>query len=176
VRYAVEKEDAKSAAAQLADERARGFLWTGEVVDLLGTYQLQRDKYKTLESYMPEVVALFAKLAEKPADQVKKVPTVMKVTPDVRAGRVDAGTKEIVIEFDRPMGSGFSFVGDAKQMPKTTATPWWGSDGKSLTLPVKLEAGKRYTLRLNSLQFHGFMSAEGYAMDPVEWTFGAVGK
>jgi hypothetical protein len=177
VRYAMEKEGKDAGAAQLADERARGFLWTGELVDLMSVYQLQRDKYPTFESFMPEVVALFAKLAEKPEEQAKKVPTVKRFTPDLRAGRIDVAATEIEIEFDRPMTpGGFSFVGDPKQMPKATGSPVFSSDGRRCTLPVKLETGKRYTLRMNSLQHHGFTSLDGYALDPLEVSFSAVGK
>ena len=177
VRYAVEKETPEAAAAQLADERARGFLWTSELVDLMGVYQLQRDKHKTFESFMPEVVALMQKIAEKPADQTAKLPKIASVTPNVRGGRIDPATTEIVFEFDRPMNPvGYSFVGETKHMPKVTGKPWFSTDGKTFTLPVKLEPGKQYILRLNGLQSHGFTSADGYALDPMEFVFSAAAK
>jgi hypothetical protein len=41
----------------------RGFWWTEQLADLLGEYQKQRDKYPTLESFMPEVVKFYDALA-----------------------------------------------------------------------------------------------------------------
>ncbi len=43
------------------DEKA--FCWIEELADLLGEYQKQRDKYPTLESFMPEVVKFYNDLA-----------------------------------------------------------------------------------------------------------------
>lgn len=173
VRYTVEKEGKQAAAAQLADEHARGFLWTGELVDLLGVYQLQRDKYPTLAEFMPEITAFFQKVAENPQNQLKKLPRIVKSIPAANTAGADPSISEITIEFDRPMLTGsYSFVGDQSQMPKLTGTPWFGTDAKTITLPVKLEPGKRYVLRLNSLQHHGFAGADGFALDPVEISFG----
>ncbi len=37
----------------------RGFHWTKELSELLGQYEKQRDKYQTLDAFMPEIVKLF---------------------------------------------------------------------------------------------------------------------
>jgi hypothetical protein len=121
---------------------------------------------------MPEVVAFFEKIAADPQAQQKKLPRIIGLTPAVTGGPIDPATKELSIDFDRGMStSGYSFVGDQSQMPKLTGKPWFSSDGKSLVLPVKLQPGKRYTLRLNSLQHHGFTSAAGFALEPTEISF-----
>ncbi|HYD01112.1 MAG TPA: DUF4932 domain-containing protein [Phycisphaerales bacterium] len=179
VRYAVEKESKEAAEAQLLEERGRGFLWVGELVELMGRFQLQREKYPTFESFMPEVVEHCTNVAGEAAEQMKKLPAVKSVTPDVRgsAGRnVDPAAKEIVIEFDRPMRGSVSLVGDPKALPRLTGSPWWSSDGRTCTLPVRLEPGRRYTLKLNGPGYRGFCSADGYAMDPVEWSFSTTSK
>lgn len=177
VRFAVEKESKEVAAAQLADEHARGFLWTGELVELLTVYQLQRDKYPTFEAFMPEVVAFFEKIAADPQTQLKKLPRVVRTEPAANSGKVDASVTEVTIEFDRPMvANSFSFVGDATQMPKVTGKPTMSTDAKTFILPVKLAPGKRYTLRLNSLQSHGFTSVDGFALEPMEFSFSTAAK
>jgi len=41
---------------QVAGELAKGFIWIDKLVDLLGVYEKNRDKYPTLSDFMPEIV------------------------------------------------------------------------------------------------------------------------
>ncbi len=45
------------------DNDRHGFVWVEQLADLLEEYQKQRDKYPTLESFMPEVVKFYNDLA-----------------------------------------------------------------------------------------------------------------
>jgi len=59
VRYAM-ASDGKERAQQVANYNiGRGFHWTKELSELLGQYETQREKYKTLEDFMPEIVKFF---------------------------------------------------------------------------------------------------------------------
>jgi len=59
VRYAM-ANDGKERAQQAANYNiGRGFHWTKELSELLGQYEQQRDKYKTLDVFMPEIVKFF---------------------------------------------------------------------------------------------------------------------
>jgi len=49
----------------LKDEVGGGFVWTEELSDLLQTYERNRDKYPTLESFFPEFVTFFNECSEK---------------------------------------------------------------------------------------------------------------
>jgi hypothetical protein len=47
---------------------ARGFWWIDRLADKLGEYEKQRDKYPTLESFMPEIVKFYENLAAEVAN------------------------------------------------------------------------------------------------------------
>ena len=59
VRYAM-ANDGRERAERIANYHiSRGFHWTKELSELLGQYEKQRDKYKTLDAFMPKIVELF---------------------------------------------------------------------------------------------------------------------
>jgi hypothetical protein len=47
----------------LDGDAGNGFVWTKELSDLLGTYEANRDKYPTFESFFPAIVVFFNKKA-----------------------------------------------------------------------------------------------------------------
>lgn len=65
VRYHHQYRGAAAAQRAVKNEKRRGFLWTGELSDLLDEYEAQRDRYPTLESFSPQLVAFFNDYAEK---------------------------------------------------------------------------------------------------------------
>jgi hypothetical protein len=59
VRYAM-ANDGQEQAERIANHHiGRGFHWTRELSELLGRYEKQRDKYQTLDAFMPEIVKFF---------------------------------------------------------------------------------------------------------------------
>jgi hypothetical protein len=62
-RYILAHDGAAKARAEVGSEEGRSFLWTGELFDLLGTYEVDREHYATLDKFMPKVVAYFEGLA-----------------------------------------------------------------------------------------------------------------
>jgi len=59
VRYGSD-HDGQARADQVANYHiSRGFHWTKVLAELLGRYQQQRDRYPTLDDFMPEIVRLF---------------------------------------------------------------------------------------------------------------------
>jgi len=59
VRYAM-TNDGKERAERIANYHiSRGFHWMKELSELLGQYEKQRDKYRTLDVFMPKIVELF---------------------------------------------------------------------------------------------------------------------
>jgi hypothetical protein len=59
VRYAI-ANDGSERAEQIANYNiGRGFHWTKELSELLGQYEKQRDKYRTLDDFMPEIIKFF---------------------------------------------------------------------------------------------------------------------
>jgi hypothetical protein len=59
VRYAI-ANNGKERAEQIANYNiSRGFYWTKELSELLDQYEQQRDKYQTLDAFMPKIVEFF---------------------------------------------------------------------------------------------------------------------
>lgn len=56
--------DGKAVKCQLISDFGRGFFWMKGLVETLGTYEKNRDKYPTLESYIPVLSDFYKKVAE----------------------------------------------------------------------------------------------------------------
>ena len=59
VRYAMANDGRERAERSANYHISRGFHWTKELSELLGQYEKQRDKYQTLDAFMPKIVKLF---------------------------------------------------------------------------------------------------------------------
>jgi hypothetical protein len=71
---------------------------------------------------------------------------------------------------------GFSFTGGGPTFPGTEdGRPQWSKDGRTCTLPIALEAGKKYELGLNSFTHKNFSSKWGVPLEPVHFTFTTEG-
>jgi hypothetical protein len=64
VRYRLRYEGADAAQREIAAQQKRGFLWTKEMSVVLGDYETHRDRYPTLESFSPRLVAFFKDYVE----------------------------------------------------------------------------------------------------------------
>jgi len=65
-RYYLAHGDSASAERAIAAEIASGFLWTRELVGLLGEYERNRATYPTFSVFMPRVVAFFRDWRRRP--------------------------------------------------------------------------------------------------------------
>jgi hypothetical protein len=66
IRYLINHNtDRTTAKNQLKSEFVRGFFWMRDLVDCLGVYEKSRDKYPTLESYMPVIIDFYKVEANK---------------------------------------------------------------------------------------------------------------
>ncbi|MHC4217218.1 MAG: DUF4932 domain-containing protein [Planctomycetota bacterium] len=176
VRYAL-AQDGPAAAQKAVDyNKARGFTWTGKLAGLLGEYERDREKYPTLDTFMPQVVKLFEQVAGRIEQEDEKAaaesPKVLWMSPANGAADVDPGLTEITVVFDRPMASGsWSVVGGGSDFPKTTGSPSYDDDRRVFTMPVTLKPGWTYRFMLNSDRFKAFRSAEGAPLEPVDVSF-----
>ena len=108
------------------------------------------------------------------ASAAAEPPKVVKTTPASRDQQVDPGLQEIRVEFDRPMGARYSFIGGGPQYPNVTDKPRW-IDTKTCVLPVQLEPGRSYRIGLNNARARGFASVDGEALEPYVLTFTTAG-
>lgn len=65
IRY-LNSENPKAAEERIAKEKKRGFLWIGDLSDLLGQYEANRDAYPTLDQFFPKIVGFFEEYAKSP--------------------------------------------------------------------------------------------------------------
>ena len=64
VRYLIDHQsDDQVVQAEILEQQNKGFLWTKELVTLLGKYESSRDRYPTFKSFYPEIIAFFNQTA-----------------------------------------------------------------------------------------------------------------
>lgn len=63
VRYLLAHGGPEAAAREVEEQKKLSFLWMGELSDLLAKYEADRDRYPTLDSFLPEVASYFRSLA-----------------------------------------------------------------------------------------------------------------
>lgn len=100
-------------------------------------------------------------------------PMVAAFDPDSGSEGVSSGTTELKLAFDVPMSPGMSWVGSGDSFPQISdgVTGSWSEDGKTCTLPVKLEPNSEYRISLNGILFINFQSSWGVPLDPVDYSF-----
>ena len=184
VRYALAINGPEAAAQEVRYNRDRRFLWTGELAELLGEYEKQRDTYQSLDVFFPKIAAFFdgysrrvaqeaAFLVEEKRKQMEvfkeKSPKIVSMIPANGAQDVDPGLKAIVVTFDRPMKAGnmavMSF--DQDKFPKMPGKAAYDATRTVLTIPVALEPGKEYQLGLNGEGFLVMQDDQGNPLVPV---------
>jgi hypothetical protein len=110
VRYLASREGDAAAAARVAEEHARWFLWIEELADLLKTYEESRETYRNLEAFVPRIAAYFETLSQRAvqlADQFERSrPYVVGMSPSNGSMDVDPATDEVSFRFSARMGKG----------------------------------------------------------------------
>ena len=168
--------DKKLIETELNEQIASGFLWTDNLVKELDRYEKNRDRYPTLESFMPEIVKFFNNTASN-IDKLKekidaKRPRVMSIQPfENNTMNVDYNIKQIIISFNKELkGKGYSiFEGEKGE----TAFPEMGKisyskDKKKIIIEVKLKPNKEYQFILTGWSF---ISKDGYPINDYEINF-----
>lgn len=157
-------------------QKRSGFLWIKELEEELETYDKNRNKYITLESYIPQLINFYNETAIN-FDKYKKEfennkPKVISIE-QFRNGdkNVSPNIKEIKVNFDRALsGHGYSInygkKGEA-YFPKIT-TVKYANDNKSIMLLVDLEPSKEYQFILTGL---AFKSEDGFPIEDYEISF-----
>jgi hypothetical protein len=99
-----------------------------------------------------------------------------KSNPAHGAMDVDPGLKEIVIRFDRKMGSGMSITGDPALLPPidSAGKPEW-RNAKTFVLPVTLAEGAYYRIGINSKSHQNFQDSRGTPVPPSVIAFTTKG-
>lgn len=149
-----------AAAVEVAAQRARGFLWTDELFELLAEYESDRARYPAFDAFLPRVAEYFAALAPRVADELAEYdrtrPRLVSSEPAHDASDVDPSLTRIVLRFDQPMTPRVNIrlgPGGREHYPEVSGVAW-DETGTMLTLAVKLRPAWRYELVLGG----GFLS------------------
>ena len=185
IRYFLGQGRKNEADRRIQEHRNIGFLWIEELVELLGRYEKERDKYPMLADFMPEIVKMqnaivtdeyIAELRkqkeERDAELERNRPQISATSPPNGATDVDPNITEIVVTFDRPMGDGMAWC--RRDPPETYpkhSPATWRDERTCVASDVVLEPGKTYIIWLNMPGFYGFRSSEGVEFPPVRYTF-----
>lgn len=120
----------------------------------------------------PQVISFTTQGADAKVLDAQTPPKVVVLTPANGAKDVDPAITKIAVTFDRPMGSGMSWVQDDQYgYPETTGKVTWSEDHLTCTMPVKLNSQKSYQIWLNEGPYNNFQSTQGVPLTPVKWTF-----
>lgn len=165
-RYLLAHRGPGAAAEEVHRQRTGAyFLWTGELFDLLGTYERERSRYPTFDAFMPRIVAYFDQLAPRIDDVLRRYdesrPRVVSMTPENGAEAVDPSVTELIFRFDRPMRSTYSVIMvDQGRYPEVLGVGF-DESGTVFTMRVRLQPDHRYEFRLNGRFSGSFQSREG---------------
>ncbi|WP_345949162.1 DUF4932 domain-containing protein [Mucilaginibacter sp. PAMB04274] len=161
--------DTTVAEKQLQLERSAGFVWLGQLVDLLDAYEQNRKSYPTLESYMPEVIRFYERTAGNinriVASYRDKLPHVVSISPFSNGEEhVSAGLTEIKISFDKPLAGGYSInLGkNGKEHYPVTKFIGYTDQNTAIILQVSLRPDFDYQFVLTG---RSFKTLDGY---PIE--------
>jgi hypothetical protein len=179
VRYRLSHEGREAAESEIADQKARGFLWIRELSDLLGQYEAARGQYHDFEAFLPRVAnyldSLPARLPRLAAQYDSARPRVVRMSPANGATGVRASLSHISIWFNQPMAeemmvdslpedSGASF-------PEITGEGTLDETRTVVTLPVRLAPAHSYALVLDARLGSGFRSEGGVPLTRVVLRF-----
>ncbi len=175
------KED-RDIKKMINDENTEGFLWVADLADWLGDYEADREKYASLDDFMPEIVrrenALITDdyVAEILRKREEARPKIVRFEPANRATDVDPSITELIVIFDRPMRPRVSWCKKDDTYPKGPR-PYpdhvkaWSDDLTTNKVFVVLEPNKTYNVYLNPPWAQAFRSAEGVPLKEVHYTF-----
>jgi hypothetical protein len=166
----------------LADDRAKGLLWTADFAEALKPSQPGAPV--SFAESEPRLLAVLDRWAEAPAERIaqarsrfaqeaearlKEGPQILSRTP-TQDGEVAAGELILELRFDRPM-TGKTFISQAEgPAMELTGKPAWDGDRSVLRVPVRLKPG-RHAFELNREGVPGFAGKDGESLTPQRWTF-----
>ena len=174
VRY-LAAHDELAVDEEIERQEKRGFSWIEPLSEALERYEGDRKKWPTLAAFVPELASFFDRYGRGFETKMKALsaarPQVTAVSPANGSTGVDPGLAAITVRFDRPMkNQSWSVVGSPADLPRL-GTLVYDADRTTLTIPVTMQPGRTYTVRLNSERFTGFQSADGAPLAPWVWTF-----
>jgi hypothetical protein len=174
IRYMIKHDDGTKAWEQeTVTQISNGFIWIGELVDLLGKYENARDQYPTLESFMPRIIEFYDNLAKNKKELFDRCVRIKQIEPfGDKAQNVSPLVTEMKITFSKAMvGDGYSIrYGNSGEdhFPILAEGLRYADNNTALILPLKLEPGKEYEFIMAGRYFR---ATDGYPLLDVGISF-----
>jgi hypothetical protein len=158
--------DSKAADNEMIAQLGNGFVWMGMLVDTLQVYENSRDKYPTLESFMPCIVSFYNALAKDSNSLYENCAHVISIEPfNNNSTEVSPDLTEVKVTFDKPLsGKGYSvFLGQKgiDHFPVVPKGVRYEDNNSSIILNLKLKADTEYEFVLVGQKF---TTPEGYPL------------
>lgn len=163
IRYTMSHSNTSNIDVAIAEEQENGFLLTRTEVETLEAYEAARDKYKTMEDFMPILCqSIDAFTMAKYKQRLKEVsPDYATYKCNIKNGakNIPAGEKRIELAFSKPMQGGVSLnmLENGTDFPPLKEVSW-SDDMKTLYIDVNLESGMEYGFRVVG---SGFLTQDG---------------
>ncbi len=146
---------------EVQDQLNNGFLWMNELVEELEKYSKQREKYPTLESYIPNIIIAYNEYAnnileyEKTFD--KERPNILSINEFKNFDQnVNSKINVLTINFDKALkGKGYSinYGEKGKTFFPEIGKIKYSNDRKSVIMEVKLIENKEYQFIVSGMSF-----------------------
>ncbi|PUV26319.1 DUF4932 domain-containing protein [Sphingobacterium athyrii] len=154
-------------AKETNEQLDRGFLWIERLVDELDNFDRQRDRYPTLENYMPVLAKAYqsyaADISSLDATYEARRPKIISFD-GIQDGQntVNSTIGQLKINFDKPLiGQGRSFRGISKESFPLIKGQRYSPDKKSVIIDWELESNKTYEIIITG---NAFRTADGIPM------------
>ncbi|HNX96195.1 MAG TPA: DUF4932 domain-containing protein [Candidatus Aminicenantes bacterium] len=179
VRYiARHNADPGKAESEMRAQLSNGFIWIDGLVAKLEYYEQHRDRYPTLESFMPEIAGFYGVTARNLEPLLARCARV-KATVGIEnhSAGVSPKISEMKVVFDKPVQCDdglaiFTHPEQKKEFPVKKEGTAFSPDRTSLVLALGLKPDTSYYFRLPGLRYH---TAEGYPLLDYVFEF-ATGK
>lgn len=133
------------------------------------------NNFKSTDGVAASPSAIYFATEGAPADVIAlaKTPEIVKLEPANGANDVDPSLDAVTVTFNMPMDDGMSWTGGGPEFPTLVKDKkaTWSEDKLTCTLPVSLQAGKKYQLGLNSKSHKNFQSEGGVPLESVKYSF-----
>ena len=151
-------------------QKRNSFLWIDQLVDLLGNYQNNRQKYPAFQSFYPKIIDLFNQIAPNMdvimKDYEQKLPRVISISPEIwNKQDVDFNIHEITVNFDREMtgkGVSINFGESGKEHFPLKKFDGYTNNNVSIKLLMDMKPNTEYEFVLTG---NKFISKDGYPLN-----------
>ncbi len=167
-----ELDEAMVVYQQILDDNDANRVFVAKAAYQLGKCYLKKGDKTKAQSFFRDVTIQYSDqraITARASRELQKLgkeaggaPIVIATTPATYANNVPVDTKEITVTFNQAMRDGsWSWCRGDIAFPKITGKIRYDKTKTKCILPVSLEAGKVYWLRINSQNYQSFMNIQG---------------